>query len=518
MTDTVPLIIGIALTVLGSCLMATGNVCMKIGIHKESLKLAAEDTSLSPWALAQPVWLFGMAQYVLGASIHIGALALAPASVLAPMNSLGLIANAVVAATILGESFGIKESLGTAGTVLGVCFCALSVFLPHDTTQATNGINSWRDIWYIAYMGISGVLVIIALIVVHSEESRVNEESWDRAFSRHIAGGHIEMAVPNSEEKPSQLADIRGIEDIRVVEDRIKPPPRIGLLYGFLAGAIGAQCVLEVKEFAACIDLARGGSKEIWNSPQPYLSLLGLGASALLQIHFLNFGLGRAEATLVIPTYYVCWTIFGTLGGFAKFHECMGFTTAQIVVYSFGLSLTLACVGILAIREISNIKAEIEKDDVETQFLTQSTLRKRVPLSVGYGMMMALGRLGGRVVEERSPKFGLSSTMLLRRTKSMNEMEVGDETRDHPAAFAWTLGGGKLPYLPHPGTQHGTLQSHTSRHNPTVTSGWLSSEVRGSTEMRFSPPHHPSDTNNERTGKPVGQRRGLSDIVFDYDA
>eukprot|EP00914_Ancora_sagittata_P003001 GHVO01006222.1.p2 GENE.GHVO01006222.1~~GHVO01006222.1.p2 ORF type:complete len:104 (-),score=21.83 GHVO01006222.1:150-461(-) len=96
--------------------------------------------------------------------------------------------------------------------------------------------------------------------------------------------------------------------------------------------------------------------------------------------------------------------------------------------------------------------------------------------------------------------------------------EVGDETRDHPAAFAWTLGGGKLPYLPHPGTQHGTLQSHTSRHNPTVTSGWLSSEVRGSTEMRFSPPHHPSDTNNERTGKPVGQRRGLSDIVFDYDA
>lgn len=33
------------------------------------------------------------------------------------------------------------------------------------------------------------------------------------------------------------------------------------------------------------------------------------------QIHFLNLGLARGDATLVVPTYYVSWTFFGTLGG-----------------------------------------------------------------------------------------------------------------------------------------------------------------------------------------------------------
>lgn len=32
-------------------------------------------------------------------------------------------------------------------------------------------------------------------------------------------------------------------------------------------------------------------------------------------MHFLNSGLARGDATLVVPAYYVSWTIFGTFGG-----------------------------------------------------------------------------------------------------------------------------------------------------------------------------------------------------------
>lgn len=39
----------------------------------------------------------------------------------------------------------------------------------------------------------------------------------------------------------------------------------------------------------------------------------------LSQIHFLNLGLARGDATTIVPTYYVVWTFFGTLGGTSCF-------------------------------------------------------------------------------------------------------------------------------------------------------------------------------------------------------
>lgn len=44
-------------------------------------------------------------------------------------------------------------------------------------------------------------------------------------------------------------------------------------------------------------------------------------------MHFLNLGLARGDATVVIPAYYVSWTVFGTLGGTKKDHG-VGITTA----------------------------------------------------------------------------------------------------------------------------------------------------------------------------------------------
>lgn len=125
------LIIGIGLTVCGSCLMALGSVVMKIGIHEQS-KLVGDETRVPLtshfWLLGNPlvfvplsldseftVTFQGFSFTLLGPyciyldsdlvralivlKIHMSKMfrVAAPASVLAPLNSLGLVTNAAAA-------------------------------------------------------------------------------------------------------------------------------------------------------------------------------------------------------------------------------------------------------------------------------------------------------------------------------------------------------------------------------------------------------------------------------------
>ncbi|XP_026191281.1 uncharacterized protein LOC113146868, partial [Cyclospora cayetanensis] len=85
------LYLGVFLTLAGSLLMAGGSTLMKLGLSVED-----EDTMRGQSCDQQ--WLWGFGAYVIGAALHVIALGFAPASVLSPMNSIGLIANAVASA------------------------------------------------------------------------------------------------------------------------------------------------------------------------------------------------------------------------------------------------------------------------------------------------------------------------------------------------------------------------------------------------------------------------------------
>eukprot|EP00918_Siedleckia_nematoides_P046714 GHVU01102400.1.p1 GENE.GHVU01102400.1~~GHVU01102400.1.p1 ORF type:complete len:109 (-),score=7.99 GHVU01102400.1:170-496(-) len=88
------LFVGVVLTVIGSVLMALGNALMKLGIQRESKRLSIMVT----YPLYSSFWWSGFVCFCVGAVLHIAALAFAPASILAPLNALGLVANAALAA------------------------------------------------------------------------------------------------------------------------------------------------------------------------------------------------------------------------------------------------------------------------------------------------------------------------------------------------------------------------------------------------------------------------------------
>ncbi|KYK69812.1 DUF803 domain-containing protein, partial [Toxoplasma gondii TgCatPRC2] len=448
------LFIGILLTLVGSVLMAGGSTMMKVGIHLESER--AKNTSI---LMCEPMWLGGFGAYTLGALMHVVALAFAPASVLAPMNSIGLIANAITAATVLKEPFGFQEFLFTGGTALGVTLCACATLLPHDEfvnmgsdaamfSEKDVGLYSWRDPWYLAYLACCVVPGFGTLIYVNSEESAQLEEqerymmasprtnlkrielarlsaSQASSGAGGVEGNVGSLGVNNSEysaqtaQKSKIFRNIQGGNDdsrCALLDDEDSTQQQalgrktvvysrcIGLCYGFLAGLTGAQCVLELKELAACFH-AGMDDPTIWHHPQPYLVVVFLVASVWTQIHFLNLGLARGEATLVVPTYYVSWTFFGTLGGFAKFHEIQGFSVGAIILFALGFGLTILCIAILAVQEMTVLRRYVDERvpdlpeaelDLPTQELQEQQLAKQVTLAMGLFPFSMLGRTVGR--------------------------------------------------------------------------------------------------------------------------
>lgn len=440
-SPTVALSLGIALTIFGSCFMSVGSVVMKTGIHQESERLQ-EDISVP---LSSRVWWLGLLTYSFGAFLHILGLAFAPASVLAPLNSLGLVANAVAAVVFLNEVLSWVEVLCTVGAIIGVTLCAVSSFLPHDESFVVDGVDSWTDPPYLVYVAACGAGLLSLLILVNRGEARVAEEQWEASFKRHIEMGHIELAelAAMTEEEPEdhRMGLLKGLYPKTTEQSSAMPtgstvqslyPGYVGVLYGIVAGIVGAQCVLQLKEFSAFLKVSVDEGS-VWFGAQPYLAALFGGASIVLQMHFLNLGLARGDATLVIPTYYVSWTVLGTIGGFVKFHEVLGFTGTQIGLFLIGLILTLVCVALMASGEVERVQIDVEKTTRPgiPDKVMEAPLTLGVPLAVGLGVV-PMGRLAGRF--RTLPH---SAQPGLRRIRSLSSLA---DVIKHPAApYPWTV-------------------------------------------------------------------------------
>lgn len=87
-----------------------------------------------------------------------------------------------------------------------------------------------------------------------------------------------------------------------------------------------------------------------FNSAIPYIIILITIITAISQIYWINMGLERYDALLQIPVFYVVWTIFDIIGGGIYFHEFVGYSLKQLLLFSVGLSLIFVGIVVLAGR------------------------------------------------------------------------------------------------------------------------------------------------------------------------
>ncbi|KAL8272777.1 hypothetical protein Esti_003327 [Eimeria stiedai] len=506
------LYIGIFLTLAGSLLMAGGSTLMKLG-------LSIEDEAALRTQSCDQQWLWGFAAYVAGACLHVIALGFAPASVLSPMNSIGLIANAVASATVLKEPFGFQELLFTGGCAFGVFLCACASVLPRtefvdmggEIDVRYIGLYSWRDPWYLAFLGACCGLGFGALVYLNSVESALLEEREQqllREADRGIGLLTLSGGVNVTKSSPrSELSSPRGGGKQFVY------PRLVGLCYGFLAGIVGSQCILEVKEIGTCVRYGLIQSS-IWFSPQPYLVCCFLGISVWLQIHFLNLGLARGDATTIVPTYYVVWTFFGTLGGFAKFHEVQGFSAGALVLFGLGFGLTAMCIILLAVEEMQNLRRYVdqqvpeysdEEADLAAQDLVEQRLAKHVTFAMGMFPISSLGRTAGR--RRFRPIY-----QRFRRTRSTaSDTALGDAYGELTVGSSSVAGAFTLPpniHFPRRSIDSYVIQAHGDNHqSPSHEISLQSSSpprsLDGISGGSLGSTHQPSRRSEEDQGRPA---------------
>lgn len=302
----------------------------------------------------QPMWCAGMVVIVLDACGDFVFVGLAPQSLLAPLGSLSLGWNLILAPLFRhpsNEKVTRQVVAATAliyvGTITTVLFAAGST-PTYDLDKISALLSNRQFLVYLA------ATIAFQIGLVGHGRRRRQRRRHSRLGSGKKGGGVVGGRSPSNAggRSPSNF-DGGGSSSAASDAGAAEADAGYGVVhYCGLAGCFGGQCIL----FAKCLsELAKNAilSKnwDDWTSPVsrplPYLFLLGMVGSVLTQLHFLNTGLSKYDVLVVCPVYQSFWNAFGITGGLIFFREYEAMTPTDGVMYGLGILVTLVGVAVL---------------------------------------------------------------------------------------------------------------------------------------------------------------------------
>jgi len=287
--------------VAGFLISLVFSVLNSVGINLQKLSMTRNDAAeVKKTTVKQPLWMLGFGLVCLGSLLDFVAFGMAPQTLLAPLAALSLVWNMLIAPIFHKEKVTRQNLLATAIIFMGVTLTV--IFAGHSTPsyELEDLIRLYQQPAMYAY---------ITLIVCFLGGLFV--------FSRYIERTH------NYEE---------GLFHI--------------ICYGGIAGTFGGQSVLLAKSTVELLKSAIWGDSGLYMFTQftSYVIIAGLGICLGFQVHFLNGGLKRFDALVVIPVYQSFWILMSVLGGIMYFAEYVNMTRTQMLMFTIG-----GCVTILGI-------------------------------------------------------------------------------------------------------------------------------------------------------------------------
>jgi drug/metabolite transporter (DMT)-like permease len=255
--------------------------------------------------LRSPIWWLGISMMTAGEAGNFLAYGFAPASIVSPLGVVALISNCLIAPLLLHERFRWRDGIGVIVAVAG---CVTVVLSASDSNPKLTPDSIWHLItrWeFETYLGIT-VALIIALCAASNKYG-------DRTI----------------------LIDIG------------------------LVGLFGGYTALSTKGVASLL------SNTIWRVVTftiTYLLVVVLVFTAVMQIKYINRALQRFNATMVIPTQFVMFTLSVIIGSAILYRDFERTTTQQAIKFVGGCALTFTGVYFIT----SGRQGEGEPDDEET--------------------------------------------------------------------------------------------------------------------------------------------------------
>lgn len=216
-----------------------------------------EDDESHKSYLRSPIWWLGIGMMTIGEAGNFLAYGFAPASIVSPMGVVALVSNCLIAPLLLGEKFRWRDA---AGVIIAVGGCVTVVLSASDSNPKLTPDSIWHLItrWeFETYFGVTAFLIIALMMASNRYGDR------------------------------SVLIDVG------------------------LVGLFGGYTALSTKGIASLL------SNTIWRVvtfPITYLLLVVLVFTAVMQIKYINRALQRFNATVVIPTQFVLFTLSVIIG------------------------------------------------------------------------------------------------------------------------------------------------------------------------------------------------------------
>lgn len=252
--------------------------------------------------LKSPIWWLGITMMVLGEIGNFLAYGFAPASIVSPLGVVALISNCIIAPLLLGEHFRYRDGFGVVVAIAGCVVVVLSASAsnPKLTPDAIWGlVTTWE---FETYLGITCFLIVVLLF------------------------------LSNKYGQKTILIDLG------------------------LVALFGGYTALSTKGVSSLLTYS------IWRVvtfPITYLLVAVLAVTAIMQIKYVNRALQRFNATQVIPTQFVLFTISVILGSAVLYRDFESEKAEDGIKFVAGCGLTFF--GVYCIT--SGHRPGEEKDD-----------------------------------------------------------------------------------------------------------------------------------------------------------
>ena len=258
----------------------------------------------------QALWRFGLSLVVLGSLSDFIALMFAAQSIIAPLGSLTLVWNTLLAPCLLHEQVTRSDLIATAAIVMG---SSLSVacadhrdrlYSPHELFELFARLR----------------FVLYAL---------------------SVSGGMLGLYLL-----------IRGLDDGQQAGSRsLRFHRRQRFCYAALAGLLGGQSVLLAKCVGALLVSSMAGQSLLLLHYQSYAIGLLLALTVASQLHFLNEGLRLFTSSYIIPVYQSFWILSSVSSGMIFFGEWKGVFDQLGSGLGFPLGVAVTVAGVCALSQ-----------------------------------------------------------------------------------------------------------------------------------------------------------------------
>ncbi|XP_019910301.2 NIPA-like protein 2 [Esox lucius] len=278
---------------LGIIISISGNflISISLNIQKYAHMRQSRHSSSKPYYTSW-LWWCGVVLMGLGELGNFAAYGFAPASLIAPLGCVSVIASAIISVLFLKETLRASDIVGGTLAVTGTYL--LVTFAPHTSTHITaHLVQKYTVSWqFLVYLVIE-IIVFSVLLYLYKR---------------------------------------RNMKNIVIVM--------------VLVSLLASLTVISVKAVSGMITESIQGRLQL-TYPIFYVMVVVMGASCAFQIKFLNQAMKMFSATEVVPIHFVFFTASAVVAGIVFYQEFSGL--ALLNIFMFLLGCLLSCLGVFLI-------------------------------------------------------------------------------------------------------------------------------------------------------------------------